>query len=91
MTMDTTTAPAVVREFFTAGYVNHDYGRVMDLVAQDYVDHSPVGARSNADAVGILRIVEGMFGFIHSCRKIEERTLASHSLAAEHVSNVSGA
>lgn len=61
MAMDETTAAAVVREFFTAGYVNHDYDRVMDLVAQDYVDHSPAGARSNADAVGILRIVEGMF------------------------------
>lgn len=61
MTRDTTTAAAVVREFFTAGYIDHDYDRVMDLVAQDYVDHSPAGARSNADAVGILRVVEGMF------------------------------
>lgn len=61
MAMDETTAATVVREFFTAGYIDHDYDRVMDLVAQDYVDHSPAGARSNADAVGILRIVEGMF------------------------------
>lgn len=61
MAVDETTAATVVREFFTAGYIDHDYDRVMDLVAQDYVDHSPAGARSNADAVGILRIVEGMF------------------------------
>lgn len=33
MTRDTTTAAAVVREFFTAGYVDHDYDRVMDFVA----------------------------------------------------------
>lgn len=51
----------VVKEFFTAGYLNHDYDRVMELVAEDYTDHSPAGARSNADAVGVLRIVEGMF------------------------------
>ena len=26
-----------------------------------FIDHSPAGARSNADAVGILKIVEGQF------------------------------
>ena len=30
-------------------------------MAEDYIDHSPAGARSNADAVGILKIVEGQF------------------------------
>lgn len=33
----------------------------MECVATDYVDHSPASARSNADAVNILKIVEGQF------------------------------
>lgn len=56
-----TTSNEVVKEFFIAGYLDHDYDRVMELVAEDYVDHSPAGARSNADAVNILRIVKDMF------------------------------
>ena len=34
---------------------------MIDLVAEDYIDHSPAGARSNAQAVEILKIVAGMF------------------------------
>ena len=26
----------------------------MECMAEDYIDHSPAGARSNADAVGIV-------------------------------------
>ena len=60
--MQTDTTPnEVVKEFFIAGYLDHDYDRVMELVVEDYVDHSPAGARSNADAVNILRIVKDMF------------------------------
>ena len=60
--MQTNTTPnEVVKEFFIAGYLDHDYDRVMELVAEDYADHSPAGARSNADAVNILRIVKDMF------------------------------
>lgn len=60
--MQTDTTPnEVVKEFFIAGYLDHDYDRVMELVAEDYVDHSLAGARSNADAVNILRIVKDMF------------------------------
>ena len=33
----------------------------MECVAENYIDHSPAGARSNADAVNILKIVEGQF------------------------------
>lgn len=50
-----------VKEFFKEGYENHDYGKVMNIVANNYIDHSPAGARSNKDAVGILKIVEDMF------------------------------
>lgn len=51
----------VVKSFFDNGYVAHDYDKVMPLVADDYIDHSPAGARSNRDAVAMLKIVEGMF------------------------------
>lgn len=51
----------VVEDFFKYGYVEHDYDKVMALVADDYIDHSPAGARSNRDAVAVLKIVEGMF------------------------------
>ncbi len=66
--MQTDTTPnEVVKEFFIAGYLDHDYDRVMELVAEDYVDHSPAGARSNADAVNILRIVKDMWLFPFEC------------------------
>lgn len=54
-------AKAMVKDFFVKGYEAHDYDFVMGCVAEDYVDHSPANARSNADAVGILKIVEGQF------------------------------
>ncbi|GKX65179.1 ester cyclase [Inconstantimicrobium mannanitabidum] len=51
----------IVRKFFIEGYVNHDYDKVMSIVADNYIDHSPAGAKSNKDAIGILKIVENMF------------------------------
>lgn len=51
----------LVVSFFTEGYTNHNYDFIMDCVAENYIDHSPAGARSNADAVNILKIVEGQF------------------------------
>lgn len=33
----------------------------MNCVSPDYIDHSPAQARSNADAVGILKIVRDQF------------------------------
>lgn len=51
----------VVINFFEKGYTNRDYDFVMECVADDYIDHSPAGARSNSDAVGILKIVAGQF------------------------------
>lgn len=52
----------LVEQFFMEGYVNKNYDFIMNYVAEDYIDHSPAGARSNKDAVGILKIVAGMFG-----------------------------
>lgn len=51
----------IVNRFFKEGYENKNYAEVIDLVAEDYIDHSPTGARSNAQAVEILKIVAGMF------------------------------
>ena len=51
----------IVNRFFKEGYENRNYTEVIDLVAKDYIDHSPAGARSNAQAVEILKIVAGMF------------------------------
>ena len=51
----------IVYSFFKEGYENKNYDYVMDCVSENYIDHSPAGARSNADAVNILKIVEGQF------------------------------
>ncbi len=51
----------IVTRFFKEGYENKNYGAVMQLIAEDYIDHSPAGARSNAQAVEILKIVAAMF------------------------------
>ena len=55
------TPKELVVRFFLEGYANQNYDFIMDCVAEDYIDHSPAGARSNADAVGILKIVAGQF------------------------------
>lgn len=52
---------SIVEDFFENGYVKHNYDKVMEIVADDYIDHSPANARSNKDSVGILKIVEGMY------------------------------
>jgi len=51
----------IVVRFFEDGYTNKNYDYVMECIADDYIDHSPAGARSNADAVGILKIVADQF------------------------------
>lgn len=51
----------IVVKFFEDGYTNLNYDFVMTCMAENYIDNSPAGARSNADAVGILKIVVGQF------------------------------
>ncbi|MBQ8538794.1 MAG: ester cyclase [Ruminococcus sp.] len=51
----------VVTKFFTDGYTNKNYDYVMEHVAKDYIDNSPAGVRSNAEAVGILKLVAEQF------------------------------
>lgn len=51
----------IVVKFFEDGYTNRNYDFVMTCMAEDYIDNSPASARSNADAVGILKIVADQF------------------------------
>lgn len=51
----------IVVKFFEDGYTNQNYDFVMTCVAENYIDHSPASARSNADAVDILKIVAHQF------------------------------
>lgn len=48
-------------KFFEDGYTNQNYDFVMACVAEDYIDNSPAAARSNLDAVSILKIVANQF------------------------------
>lgn len=56
----------IVVAFFVEGYTNRNYEFVMDCMADDYIDNSPAGARSNADAVGILKIVAGQYAYLNA-------------------------
>lgn len=51
----------IVVKFFEDGYTNQNYDFVMTCMAENYIDHSSAAARSNADAVGILKIVADQF------------------------------
>ena len=51
----------IVTAFFTEGYTKKNYDYIMEYVSENYYDHSPANARSNADAVGILKIVADQF------------------------------
>ena len=52
----------LVSRFFTEGYEHQNFDFILECLAEDYLDHSPAGARSNRDAVGILKSVSGTFG-----------------------------
>lgn len=51
----------IVIRFFNEGYTNKNYEYIMECVSEDYVDHSPANAKSNMDAVAILKIVGEKF------------------------------
>ena len=51
----------IVTLFFKDGYQYKNYDKVMDYMVENYIDHSPANARSNSDAVAILKIVGNMF------------------------------
>lgn len=52
---------ALVRRFFEMGYEVRDFDAAAATLAEDYVDHSPAGARGPQAAAGILRDVAAMF------------------------------
>ena len=51
----------IVYQFFKEGYENKNYNAVMSYLSEDYIDHSPAGARGNSQAVEILKIVQSQF------------------------------
>lgn len=51
----------IVYRFFKEGYESKNYELVMNYLADDYIDHSPAGAKDNAQAVEILKIVANQF------------------------------
>ena len=55
----------LVSRFFLEGYEHKNFDFILECLAEDYLDHSPAGARSNRDAVGILKAVSGTFGDMH--------------------------
>lgn len=55
------TPKELVARFFQAGYTEQDYDFVLRCMADDYFDHSPAAARSNGEAVAILRLVARQF------------------------------
>lgn len=52
----------LVARFFMEGYQNKNYDFILKCLSENYIDHSPAGARSNQDAVNILIAVSKMFG-----------------------------
>ena len=51
----------IVTLFFKDGYEYKNFDKVMTYMSDNYYDHSPASARSNAQAVEILKIVEKFF------------------------------
>ena len=60
------TPKEIMSRFFQEGYTNRNYAFVMDCMSENYIDHSPAGARSNADAVGILKIVAEQYVYLNA-------------------------
>ena len=51
----------IVALFFKDGYEYKNFDKVMTYMSDNYYDHSPASARSNVQAVEILKIVEMFF------------------------------
>lgn len=51
----------IVAAFFREGYETGRFERVLELLAPDYLDHSPAGAQGSREAVAILQAVREMF------------------------------
>lgn len=64
----------IVTQFFLDGYVQGNYNNVLDILAVDYLDHSPCAARSNQECVNILKNTAASFRNmqVQICELIEE-------------------
>ncbi len=51
----------VVIKFFEQAYNKQNYQYVLEHFKRDYIEHSPNGARSNQDAVHILKMAHKIF------------------------------
>ena len=80
-TMDMTNIE-IVSHFFQEGYENKNYDLVMAYLSDDYIDHSPAGARGNSQAVGILKTLESQFSEL-SVKILD--TFSDHDMVATRV------
>ncbi len=53
-------AKQVVIEFFSI-YTSHEYDKIPSLIDANYIDNSPVQARSPSDVINILKLVSDIF------------------------------
>lgn len=49
----------LVIQFFMEGYQNKNYGFILQCLSENYIDHSPAGARSNQEAFENFKVVNG--------------------------------
>ena len=52
----------LVVRFIMEGYQNKNYDFILKCLSENYIDHSPAGAKGNLEAVNILVAVSKMFG-----------------------------
>lgn len=45
----------IVTQFFLDGYVYLNFDKLLDLLAEDYQDHSPCAARGNRECINVLK------------------------------------
>lgn len=64
----------IVTKFFVDGYVNLNFDSVLNILAEDYLDHSPCAARSNQECVNVLKNTSTSFSNmqVKICDLIEE-------------------
>ena len=51
----------IIRKFFLYGYVNLDFEALHEIVAKDYLDHSPCHARSCDECIAALKNTASSF------------------------------
>lgn len=54
-------AKEIVNNFFEWGYNQKDFAKTKKLLAKNYIDNSPANARSDSDAINILKIVANTY------------------------------